>query len=233
MKQTMKKALDNLNRCFDININAEMKKSLKHMLKDKDLEAKIETDDIELELDEFRGTRRPGNRAERRKATAHAKNSRRELASYADDPWYGIEFNAKTGKVKRWAGFAVETKVKNRKTRYDGKRLHEPEVDPFEKFDDINFEAEWIDVVDDIEWFDHYDRENCRSKDVYDYISWNVRNKIGWNDSFIKASVILRISREIDEMEAEKQRLLEEYADKIEELNKKLRMKQRVLDVYK
>lgn len=60
------------------------------------------------------GTRRPANRGERRKATAHAKNRRKSLAKYADD-----EIRTNSGKVVNtgWRSYEKGNKLYTRKGR--------------------------------------------------------------------------------------------------------------------
>lgn len=66
------------------------------------------------EVPETRGTRRPVNRAERRKETAHAKNRRKALAKYADD-----EIRTNSGKVINtgYRSYEKGVKVYTRKGR--------------------------------------------------------------------------------------------------------------------
>lgn len=193
---------------------------------------------------ESRGTRKPANRAERRKATAHAKNRRKELAEYADDPWYGIEFNHKTGNVKRWAGFAVENKVKNRKTRYEGKNLdaavesamadeYEIESDLYWAEYEVDIEWSTYHVVDDLFWFDHYDESNCQLRHKTGYSLWHNQLSIWRASGFYEAKELVRLNHEVEIIEAKKRDLLEEYADKIETLNAALRSRYDQMAVVK
>lgn len=217
MKQTMKKmALVNQN-----NID--------------EFEAKLNADDIELEL-EVRGTRKPANRAERRKATAHAKNRRKELAEYADDPWGGIEFNSKTGNVKRWAGFAVQSKVKNRKTRYEGKNLPEERTDWFADG------AYWYEMdagaLDFDNWFFEYENgetwEQCLARKKFNAESgWNWQTSMMKAPGFYEAKNIIRLNHEVEILEAKKKALLDEYASKMEAINTAIRRRYDQMAVVK
>lgn len=68
------------------------------------------------------GTRRPANRGERRKATAHAKNRRKSLAKYADD-----EIRMNSGKVVNtgWRSYEKGDKLYTRKGRVTREKFTE------------------------------------------------------------------------------------------------------------
>ena len=81
------------------------------------------------EVTEVRGTRRPVNRSERRKATAHAKNHRKALAKYADD-----EIRTNSGKVIN-TGYRVYEKGAKLYTRHGRTARDKFTDEPFDPWD--------------------------------------------------------------------------------------------------
>jgi len=80
----------------------------------------------DAEVPEVRGTRHPSNRAERRKATAHAKNRRKALAVYSDD-----EIRTNSGKVvdSGIRSYEKGAKIYTRKGRVTREKFTEEPVD--------------------------------------------------------------------------------------------------------
>ena len=126
--------------------------ALVNMTENYDFLGKIGVDNIGTSAVEVRGTRRPTNRAERRKATAYAKNRRQALAKCADD------IITNTGKVKDsgYRSYEKGDKAWSRKVRHQ--KFYDEYEDMFAEdvIDPITGEiiAEAGDVYFDVEFFD-------------------------------------------------------------------------------
>ena len=106
------------NYCLDTTTETDVPENFRHMLYAVLANAKATEPDDEI-IPVNKGTRRPANHAERRKATAHAKNRRQTLATYSMDE---IRPN---GKVKNSGirEYLKGDKVYSRKDRRSGKHI--------------------------------------------------------------------------------------------------------------
>lgn len=97
--------------------------------------------ETDAEVPATRGTRRPATRAERRKDTAHAKNRRKSMATYADD-----EIRMNSGKVINtgWRSYEKGAKIYTRKGRVTREKFTEEPFNPWydpDYLEDVDYET--------------------------------------------------------------------------------------------